>query len=69
VCLQALFWHQHNFFGVDLTPLHGSAFQGYFSQVAVIMAFLAIMILLTFKLLFIYGENVAFVESYLFFTL
>jgi hypothetical protein len=30
---QALFWQQHNFFGVDLTPLHGSAFQGYFSQV------------------------------------
>jgi hypothetical protein len=33
MCLQALFWQQHNFFGVDLTPLHGSAFQGYFSQV------------------------------------
>jgi histone-arginine methyltransferase CARM1 len=30
---KALFWQQHNFFGVDLTPLHGSAFQGYFSQV------------------------------------
>nr|CAB3458929.1 unnamed protein product [Digitaria exilis] len=29
---KALFWQQHNFFGVDLTPLHGSAFQGYFSQ-------------------------------------
>jgi hypothetical protein len=31
---KALFWQQHNFFGVDLTPLHGSAFQGYFSQVS-----------------------------------
>ncbi|XP_062188618.1 probable histone-arginine methyltransferase CARM1 isoform X1 [Phragmites australis] len=29
---KALFWQQHNFFGVDLTPLHSSAFQGYFSQ-------------------------------------
>uniref|UniRef100_A0A0D9X2S8 Probable histone-arginine methyltransferase CARM1 n=2 Tax=Leersia perrieri TaxID=77586 RepID=A0A0D9X2S8_9ORYZ len=29
---KALFWQQHNFFGVDLTPLHGLAFQGYFSQ-------------------------------------
>ncbi|KAF8753625.1 hypothetical protein HU200_011594 [Digitaria exilis] len=29
---KGLFWQQHNFFGVDLTPLHGSAFQGYFSQ-------------------------------------
>ncbi|KAL5199127.1 hypothetical protein ABZP36_002639 [Zizania latifolia] len=29
---KALFWQQHNFFGVDLTPLHDSAFQGYFSQ-------------------------------------
>ncbi|KQK14705.1 probable histone-arginine methyltransferase CARM1 isoform X2 [Brachypodium distachyon] len=29
---KALFWQQHNFFGVDLTPLHGSAFDGYFSQ-------------------------------------
>lgn len=32
VANKALFWHQQNFFGVDLTPLHGSAFQGYFSQ-------------------------------------
>ncbi|KAF5465482.1 hypothetical protein F2P56_015489, partial [Juglans regia] len=29
---KALFWQQHNYYGVDLTPLHGSAFQGYFSQ-------------------------------------
>ncbi|KAJ4817249.1 Histone-arginine methyltransferase CARM1 [Rhynchospora pubera] len=32
VANKALFWQQQNFFGVDLTPLHGSAFQGYFSQ-------------------------------------
>ncbi|PPS19633.1 hypothetical protein GOBAR_AA00929 [Gossypium barbadense] len=30
--LQALFWQQQNYYGVDLTPLYGSAFQGYFSQ-------------------------------------
>ncbi|XP_020976574.1 probable histone-arginine methyltransferase 1.4 isoform X1 [Arachis ipaensis] len=29
---KALFWQQQNYFGVDLTPLHGTAFQGYFSQ-------------------------------------
>ncbi|KAG6670589.1 hypothetical protein I3843_Q053300 [Carya illinoinensis] len=29
---KALFWQQQNYYGVDLTPLHGSAFQGYFSQ-------------------------------------
>lgn len=29
---KALFWQQQNYFGVDLTPLHGSASQGYFSQ-------------------------------------
>ncbi|GAB4851283.1 Probable histone-arginine methyltransferase 1.3 [Ancistrocladus abbreviatus] len=29
---KALFWQQQNYFGVDLTPLYGSAFQGYFSQ-------------------------------------
>ncbi|KAH0459055.1 hypothetical protein IEQ34_011869 [Dendrobium chrysotoxum] len=28
----AIFWQQQNFFGVDLSPLHGSAFQAYFSQ-------------------------------------
>ncbi|KAB1213993.1 putative histone-arginine methyltransferase 1.3 [Morella rubra] len=28
----ALFWQQQNYYGVDLTPLYGSAFQGYFSQ-------------------------------------
>ena len=31
--VQALFWQQQNYYGVDLTPLHGSAFHGYFSQV------------------------------------
>ncbi|CAA6654277.1 unnamed protein product [Spirodela intermedia] len=29
---KALFWQQKNYFGVDLTPLHGPAFQGYFTQ-------------------------------------
>ncbi|XP_057956907.1 probable histone-arginine methyltransferase 1.4 [Malania oleifera] len=29
---KALFWQQQNYYGVDLTPLHRSAFQGYFSQ-------------------------------------
>ncbi|VFQ72954.1 unnamed protein product [Cuscuta campestris] len=29
---KAVFWHQENYFGVNLRPLHGSAFQGYFSQ-------------------------------------
>lgn len=29
---KALFWQQQNYFGVDLTSLYGSAFQGYFSQ-------------------------------------
>ncbi|KAG5559904.1 hypothetical protein RHGRI_003262 [Rhododendron griersonianum] len=29
---KALFWQQQDYYGVDLTPLHGSAFQGYFSQ-------------------------------------
>lgn len=29
---KALFWQQQNYYGVNLTPLHGSAFQGYFSQ-------------------------------------
>ncbi|XP_031272955.1 probable histone-arginine methyltransferase 1.4 isoform X1 [Pistacia vera] len=29
---KALFWQQQNYFGVDLTPLYGCAFQGYFSQ-------------------------------------
>ncbi|KAK6138920.1 hypothetical protein DH2020_027335 [Rehmannia glutinosa] len=28
----ALFWQQQNYYGVNLTPLHGTAFQGYFSQ-------------------------------------
>lgn len=32
VANKALFWQQQNYYGVDLTPLHGSAFQGYFSQ-------------------------------------
>ncbi|XP_048497405.1 probable histone-arginine methyltransferase 1.3 [Beta vulgaris subsp. vulgaris] len=29
---KALFWQQQNYFGVDLSSLYGSAFQGYFSQ-------------------------------------
>ncbi|KAL7220690.1 hypothetical protein ACSBR2_013553 [Camellia fascicularis] len=29
---KSLFWQQQNYYGVDLTPLYGSAFQGYFSQ-------------------------------------
>ncbi|PKA57669.1 putative histone-arginine methyltransferase CARM1 [Apostasia shenzhenica] len=29
---KALFWQQQSFYGVDLTPLYGTAFQGYFSQ-------------------------------------
>ncbi|KAL3829375.1 hypothetical protein ACJIZ3_018177 [Penstemon smallii] len=29
---KALFWQQQNYYGVNLTPLHGTAFQGYFSQ-------------------------------------
>ena len=33
--MQALFWQQQNYYGVDLTPLFGSAHQGYFSQVHV----------------------------------
>ncbi|KAJ8539807.1 hypothetical protein K7X08_014059 [Anisodus acutangulus] len=32
VANKATFWQQQNYFGVDLTPLHGSAYQGYFSQ-------------------------------------
>ncbi|XP_010269511.1 PREDICTED: probable histone-arginine methyltransferase CARM1 isoform X3 [Nelumbo nucifera] len=32
VANKALFWQQHNYYGVDLTPLYGPAFQGYFSQ-------------------------------------
>ncbi|XP_031497788.1 probable histone-arginine methyltransferase CARM1 isoform X2 [Nymphaea colorata] len=29
---KALFWQQNNYYGVDLTPLYGSAFKGYFAQ-------------------------------------
>ncbi|KAL3505736.1 hypothetical protein ACH5RR_031118 [Cinchona calisaya] len=29
---KGLFWQQQNYYGVNLTSLHGSAFQGYFSQ-------------------------------------
>ncbi|XP_019181150.1 PREDICTED: probable histone-arginine methyltransferase 1.3 [Ipomoea nil] len=29
---KAVFWQQESYFGVNLRPLHGSAFQGYFSQ-------------------------------------
>jgi len=37
--VQALFWQQQNYYGVDLTPLHGTAFQGYFSQVSLQLGF------------------------------
>lgn len=36
LAIQATFWQQQNYFGVDLTPLHGSAYQGYFSQVTIL---------------------------------
>ncbi|GKC73635.1 hypothetical protein Tco_1119518 [Tanacetum coccineum] len=29
---KALFWQQHNYYGVDLTALHGTALHGYISQ-------------------------------------
>ncbi|KAL1807363.1 hypothetical protein ACET3Z_024353 [Daucus carota] len=29
---QPLFWQQQNYYGIDLTALHGTAFHGYFSQ-------------------------------------
>ncbi|KAL3508090.1 hypothetical protein ACH5RR_033472 [Cinchona calisaya] len=29
---KALFWQQQNYYGVNLSSLHGSAFEGYFSQ-------------------------------------
>ncbi|KAK1417858.1 hypothetical protein QVD17_26992 [Tagetes erecta] len=32
VANKSLFWQQQNYYGVDLTALHGTAFQGYFSQ-------------------------------------
>ncbi|KAF9604196.1 hypothetical protein IFM89_004771 [Coptis chinensis] len=32
VANKALFWQQENYYGVDLSPLYKSAFQGYFSQ-------------------------------------
>ncbi|KEH37264.1 histone-arginine methyltransferase, putative [Medicago truncatula] len=32
IASKGLFWQQQNYFGVDLTPLHKTAFQGYFSQ-------------------------------------
>lgn len=44
VANKALFWHQQNFFGVDLTPLHGSAFQGYFSQVCCFLYFYCLLL-------------------------
>lgn len=30
---RALFWQQPSFYGVDITPLHMSALEGYFKQV------------------------------------
>eukprot|EP00249_Psilotum_nudum_P014385 c24796_g2_i1 orf=667-1953(+) len=32
IASKALFWQQQNYYGVDVTALHGAAFQGYFSQ-------------------------------------
>lgn len=29
---KSMFWQQKNYYGVDLTPLHDTAYQGYFSQ-------------------------------------
>eukprot|EP00897_Mesotaenium_endlicherianum_P003545 jgi/Mesen1/3218/ME001865S02419 len=29
---KALFWQQHSYYGVNLTPLHSDAFMGYFAQ-------------------------------------
>ncbi|KAM7463073.1 hypothetical protein LguiA_031194 [Lonicera macranthoides] len=29
---KALFWQQRNYFGVNMTPLHGNAMEGFFSQ-------------------------------------
>jgi hypothetical protein len=37
--IQGLFWQQQNYYGVDLTPLHGTAYQGYFSQVSYQLGF------------------------------
>jgi hypothetical protein len=30
---KALFWQQTSFYGIDMTPLHGPALDGYFTQV------------------------------------
>ncbi|KAL3626513.1 putative histone-arginine methyltransferase 1.3 [Castilleja foliolosa] len=32
IATKALFWQQQNYYGVNLTSLHGTAFEGYFSQ-------------------------------------
>lgn len=32
--LQALFWQQRSYYGVDLMPLHNDALRGYFAQVS-----------------------------------
>ncbi|CAK9238579.1 unnamed protein product [Sphagnum jensenii] len=32
IASKALFWHQQSYYGVNLKPVHDSAFQGYFSQ-------------------------------------
>lgn len=37
--MQSLFWQQENYYGVNLTALHGCASQGYFSQVHIEHAF------------------------------
>lgn len=30
---KALFWQQNSFYGIDMTPLHQPALDGYFTQV------------------------------------
>ncbi|KAL7184839.1 hypothetical protein ACSBR2_026892 [Camellia fascicularis] len=37
---KALFWQQRSYYEVDLTPLYGSAFQGYFSSESIVERFL-----------------------------
>lgn len=31
---KALFWQQNSFYGIDMTPLHQPALDGYFTQVS-----------------------------------
>jgi len=53
--MQALFWQQQNYYGVDLTPLYGSAFGGYFSQVSLDFIFLALIESLNYILVDLLG--------------